>query len=102
MSERFCSLIVLGPSAPRTVKLHLSRGAIAILLIAFLISFLIVVVLGYTYPSHIDELRRAELEAENRALKVEASNAMLGIQRLDAKLSELEATSKRINEMVAP
>src|SRR5262249_21206671 len=102
MSERFCSLIVLGPSAPRTVKLHLTRGTIDILLVALLISLLIVVLLGYNHPSHVDELRRLELEAENRALKVEASNAMLGIQRLDAKVSELEATSKRINELVAP
>jgi len=103
MNERFCSLIVLRPGAPRTLKLHFSRGAIAILVIAFLLSFLIAVLIGYTYPpSRVDEVHRAELEAENRALKVEASNATLGIQKLDAKLEELEAKSKRINELVAP
>jgi len=103
MSERFCSLIVLAPGAPRTIKLHLSRGAIAILVAAFLLSFLIVVLTGYVYPpSRVNEVHRAELEAENNALRVEASNATLGIQKLDAKLAELEAKSKRINELVAP
>jgi hypothetical protein len=103
MNERFCSLIVFGPGAPRMFKLHLSRGAIAVLVVAFLLSFLIAVLMGYTYPaSHVNEVHRAELEAENRALKVEASNATLGIQKLDEKLAELEAKSKRINELVAP
>jgi hypothetical protein len=69
-----------------------------ILLIAFLLSFLFVVMLGYKYP-HVDDFRRAELEAENRALRVEASNAAMGIKKLDAKLSELEARSKRINDL---
>ena len=103
MNERFCSLIVFGPGAPRMFKLHLSRGAIAVLVVAFLLSFLIAVLMGYAYPaSHVNEAHRAELEAENRALKVEASNASLGIQKLDEKLAELEEKSKRINELVAP
>src|SRR5215510_9853918 len=103
MNERFCSLIVFGPGAPRMFKLHLSRGAIAVLVVAFLLSFLIAVLMGYAYPAtHVNEAHRAELEAENRALKVEASNASLGIQKLDEKLLELEAKSKRINELVAP
>jgi hypothetical protein len=103
MNERFCSLIVFGPGAPRMFKLHLSRGAIAVLVVAFLLSFLIAVLMGYAYPAtRVNEAHRAELEAENRALKVEASNASLGIQKLDEKLAELEAKSKRINELVAP
>ena len=103
MKGRFCSFIVLAPGAPRTFKLHLSRGAIATLIFAFLLSFLIAVLMGYMYPpSHVNEAHRAELEAENRALRVEASNATLGIQKLDEKLAELEAQSKRINELVGP
>ena len=99
MSERFCSLIVFGPGAPTTFKLHVSRGVLTILLLAFLLSLVFVALLGYRYPSPVDEFRRAELEAENRALRVEASNAAMGIKKLDAKLSELEARSKRINEL---
>jgi Tfp pilus assembly protein PilO len=102
MGERFCSLIILGPSAPRTVKLHLSRGAITILVLAFLISFLAVIWLGYTFPSDINDSHRANLEAENQALKLEMSNAMVGINKLDAKVAELEQLSKRIQELVVP
>ena len=102
MTERFCSLIVLGPGAPRTMKLHLSRGAITILLLAFLISFLIVVLVGYTFPSSVNDSHRAELEAENRALKAETSNAVIGIRKLDARVSELEELSKRIEALSSP
>jgi Tfp pilus assembly protein PilO len=102
MSERFCSLIILGPGAPRTVKLHLSRGAITILILAFLLSFLAVIWVGYTFPTSVNELSRTELEEENRVLKLETSNATLGIMRLDAKVAELEELSKRIEVLVEP
>jgi hypothetical protein len=99
MSDRFCSLIVLAPSAPRTFKLHLSRGAILILLTAFVLSFLAVILMGYGAPS-VNETHRARLAAENQALKIEAADAALRIQRLDAKVSELEETSKRIHHLI--
>src|SRR5262249_12143460 len=91
MSERFCSLIVLAPGAPRTFQLHLSRGATAILVVAFLLSFLAMILIGHTVPGPVNEVHRAQLETENRTLRVEASNAAIGIDRLNAKLSELEA-----------
>src|SRR5262245_38760905 len=98
MSERFCSLIILGPGAPRTFKLHLSRGAIAILVLAFLISFLTVVLVGYTFPQAVSDVHRTSLEDENRQLRLETSNAVIGIQKLDAKVTELEALTQRIDE----
>ena len=102
MSERFCSLIILGPASPRTFKLHLSRGAIAILVMAFLLSFLAVIWLGHAFPPTVDDLHRRKLEIENRALKVEASNAAIGIRKLDAKVSQLEEQSQRVYELVTP
>jgi hypothetical protein len=102
MSERFCSLIILGPGAPHTVKLHLSRLAIAILVLAFLLSFLAVIWVGYTFPTSVNDLSRTELEAENRALRLETSNAKMGIMKLDAKVADLEALSKRIEGLVEP
>ena len=101
MSERFCSVIILGPAAPRMLKVHLSRGAIAVLVIAFLLSFLAVVMFGYTYPEAVNDVHRAQLEAENRALKSEATNAAIGLQKLDAKVLQLEEATKRIDEMEA-
>jgi hypothetical protein len=102
MSERFCSLIILGPGAPHTVKLHLSRSAIVILVLAFLLSFLAVIWVGYTFPTSVNELSRTALEAENSALKLETSNAKMGIMRLDARVADLEALSKRIEGLVEP
>jgi Tfp pilus assembly protein PilO len=98
MSDRFCSVMILGPAAPRMLKVHLSRGAIAILVMAFVLSFLAVVMFGYTFPKPVSEVRRAQLEAENRALKNEAANAAIGLQRLDAKVLKLEEATKRIDQ----
>jgi Tfp pilus assembly protein PilO len=100
MSERFCSVIILGPAAPRMLKVHLSRGAIAILVIAFLLSFLAVVMFGYTFPPAVSDVHRAQLAAENRALKSEAANAAIGLQKLDEKVLQLEEATKRIDDMV--
>jgi hypothetical protein len=101
MSDRFCSLIILGPGNPHNVKFHLSRGGVAILIAAFLLSFLAVVWVGYSVPPNVNDLRRMKLEEENRALRVEATNATLGIKKLDEKVSELEQLSNKINELVA-
>jgi Tfp pilus assembly protein PilO len=101
MNERFYSLIVFGPGSPRTLKLDLSRSTVTTLGLVLLLAFLIAVVMGYTFPSTISESHRAELEAENRALRNEAVNAEIGIQKLNAKLSELEEKSKRIHEMAS-
>ena len=101
MSQRFCSLIVLGPGAPSTFKLHLSRGALVILVLAFLISFFVAIWVGFNVPPPVIETHRTTLEAENQALKLETANAVIGIQKLDAKVTELEDLSKRIDDLMA-
>jgi hypothetical protein len=100
MSHRFCSVIVLGPGAPSTLKVHLSRTAIATLIFAFLLSFLAVIWVAYSFPSDIDDAHRDRLAAENQSLKTEASNASIGLTRLSARVSELEEKSKKINELM--
>lgn len=100
MSEHFCSFIVLGPGAPRTFKLHLSRGAIAILVFVFVVSFFAAAWVSFTLPPRVNPSRHSKLQAENRALRVEMSNAMIGIERLDAKVSALETQSNRINDLM--
>jgi Tfp pilus assembly protein PilO len=102
MNQRYCSLIVLGPGSPRTFKLNLSRRTVTTLGLALLLCFLIAVLMGYTFPTRVNDSHRAELEAENRALRTEALNAAIGIQKLDAKLAELEEKSKRLHELVGP
>ena len=101
MSQRFCSLIVLGPGAPNTYKFHLSRSAIVILVLAFVVSFLVVIWAATAVSSPVKTVPRTTLEAENLALRLETSNAAIGIQKLDEKVAELENLSKRIDELVA-
>ena len=100
MSERFCSLVILGPGAPRTFKLHLSRGAIAILVFAFVVSFLAAAWVSFTLPPRVNPSKHSKLQAENRALRVEMSNAQIGVDRLNEKVSALEAQSNRINDLM--
>jgi cell division protein FtsB len=102
MSEHFCSLIILGPGSSRTLKLHLFRGAITVLICAFLLSFLAVIWLGYKYPVVVDAPHRQKLEAENQALKAETTNAVLGIKKLNERVVELEEKSRKVEEMVVP
>jgi|SRR6185369_10968503 len=101
MKQRFCSLIVLGPGAPNAFKFHLSRSAIVILVLAFVLSFFVVVwaAMAVTPPPTTES--RTTLEAENNALKVENKNAALRLEQLHAKIADLETQSKRIDELVA-
>jgi hypothetical protein len=101
MSQRFCSLIVLGPGAPNTFKFHLSRSAILILMLAFVVSFLLVVwAASAVVPgAPAESVPRTTLEAENLALRLENTNAAIGIQKLGAKVAELEAMSKHIDDL---
>ena len=98
MSDRVCSVMVLGPGAPRMLKVHLSRGAITLLLVALMLALLAVAMFGYTFPKPVSEVRRAQLEAENRVLKNEAANAAIGLKRLDEKVLKLEEATKRIDQ----
>src|SRR5262249_23168798 len=99
---RFCSLIILGPSAPQVMKPHLSRSFMKILVLALACALLIVALMGYTFPV-VDDHSRTRLKAENQALKLEALDAATGLHMLETKLSELEDQSKRVEELsVAP
>lgn len=100
MKERF-SLIVLGPSAPQPFKFHVSRRALIILGLAFLISFVTVASVGYVLNRKVNRLNHSHLEADNLALKLEAKEATDRIKTLDAKLAELEDASKRLEQLVA-
>jgi len=100
MKNRF-SLIILGPSAPQPFKFHVTRRAIIILGLAFLISFVTVASVGRLLHRKVDGLDSSQLKADNIALKLEAKEATDRIKTLDAKLAELEDASKRIEQLVA-
>jgi hypothetical protein len=100
MKNRF-SLIVLGPSAPQPFKFHVSRRAVVVLGLAFLISFVTVASVGHFLRLKVDGLDPSQLRADNMALKLEAQEATDRIKTLDAKLAELEDASKRLEQLVA-
>lgn len=102
MKTKFCSLIVLSSTDSRVWKIHITRPAMAILLIAFILSFLITVAaLTYSFPSEkLSDADHARLRAENKALQTETKNVQVGTRKIDAGLSRLEELSKRIGTLV--
>jgi hypothetical protein len=80
--------------------MHLSRSSAKVVMAGVLISFLVVAWAGSKFPGSVSEASREQLQAENQALQSEASNAQVGIRLLEAKLTELEKLSTRINELV--
>ena len=101
MNQRFCSLIILGPSAPNAFKFHVSRRAIIILGLAFVISFVTVASFGYVFNQKASAFDRSHVKDDNLALKLEAKEVNDRIKTLDAKLAELEDVSKRLEQLVA-
>ena len=101
MNERIFSVIILGPRAPRAVKLHLSRGVATIALAVIVLTFVIMAGIAIRVP-RIDDTRRAQLAAENLALKKEAVNAALDIRRLNEKVVSLEEKSKHMDDLIKP
>jgi len=102
MKERFCSVIIFGPRAPRAVKLSFSRASMTILWSTLLVAVLIAAVVAVRFPQAVSDRKRAELEAENRALRVEAVNAAIDINRLKEKVVSLEEKSQHMNDLMRP
>src|SRR5438067_4897082 len=100
MKPSFYNLVIVSPGDPRILKFHISRRVIMILIVAFLVSFLVTVAVGYTISrlgsSNADHVR---LETENQALEVENKNAAIRNQRLEAHLNDLEKRSERVSEI---
>jgi hypothetical protein len=101
MNERIFSVIILGPRAPNALKLHLSRGVATILLSVIVLTVVIMAGIAIRVPRISDSVR-AQLEAENRALRAEAVNAALDIRRLNEKVVSLEEKSKHMDDLMKP
>lgn len=101
MKTKLCSVIIVSPANPRIWKIQISRQAIGILFVAFLLSFFITVLTTAHFPEQkLSEAERIRLESENRALQIENKNAEIRTRRLDAEISRLEDASKRISTLV--
>jgi len=97
----FYNLIVVAPGDPRILKFNISRQAIVILIVAFVVSFLIT--LGVAYSMETERVSNDEhlrLRAENLSLQVEVKNAEIRNQKLEAELENLEKLSTRVSALV--
>ena len=101
MKANLFNLIVVSPSSPRILRIQVSKKAVIILAMAFLLSFgLTVAVISSVPEEKLSDAGHSQLQAENQALQVENRNVELRANRIDAELSELEALSERINALM--
>jgi hypothetical protein len=101
MKTRSWNLIVLPPNGPRIEQIRLSCKAGLILLGAFVLAFLMTVLLLLAFPRiRVDESDRARLDAENQALKIENANLAISIGRLNEQLSRVEEQSQHITALM--
>jgi len=101
MKTRSWDLIVLPPHGPRFEQVRVSCKAGLILLAAFLLAFIMTVLLLLAFPRiRVNESDRARLDAENQALKIENANLAITIRRLNAQVSRVEERSQRITALM--
>ena len=101
MSTKGFSLIVVSADDPNIWKIHISPRVVVVLVLAFLISFCVTV--AVTYGLREDRFSEAEygrLQKENRSLWLETRNASLKTQKLRLALSDIEASSERIETLI--
>lgn len=101
MKTKFCNLIVLSPNDPQIWKIHITREALLILIVAFFLSFSVTVLVGASIaPEKLSNAEHRRLLAENQSLQVENKNASIRTAKMEAELEKLEALSYRINALM--
>jgi hypothetical protein len=100
--KNLCSLIVISPESPEIWRIHVTRQAVFILAIAFVVSFCLSVAFtqGLEQQSSLSEADYTRLEAENHAMEIENRNAELRTRKVDIALSNLETRSERLTGMM--
>jgi hypothetical protein len=99
--KNLCSLIVISPESPEIWRIHVSKKAVVILAIAFVLSFVVSVTLtqGLQQPT-LNEADYTQLQAENRDMEIVNRNAELRTRKVDMALSNIEAQTKRITSLM--
>jgi hypothetical protein len=94
------SLIILEPTTPHVYTFRVSYPLVATVLLAGLISFVTIVIMGYTFPPLATDPHQARLVEENQVLRTENKNLKLQADRLGYKVAKLEEISKRISHLI--
>jgi hypothetical protein len=91
------SFIVISEHTPVLEKIGISFKAALILVAAFVIAFLMTVLLLLMFPGiRVNEPDRVRLAAENQTLSIENKNIALKIYKLDTQMSHVEQHSQRV------
>jgi murein DD-endopeptidase MepM/ murein hydrolase activator NlpD len=101
LGKSFYTFIVIPHASPRLHKLKLPLRTLYILATIGVLSFSVVVGLGFNYAKMA--FRAADydkLQTENTDLKVQKSNLEVVTRKLGEKLSNLESTSQRIQSII--
>ena len=91
------NFIVISSHGPVLGKIGLSFKAAMILLAAFVVAFLMTVLLLLMYPEiRVYEPDRVRLAAENQSLKTENKNIEVKLHKLDTQLSKVQEHSAHV------
>jgi len=89
------SFIVISAHTPILEKIGISFKAALILVAAFVIAFLMTVLLLLMFPGiRVNEPDRVRLAVENQTLRSENKNIALTIRKLDTQMSRVEEHSQ--------
>ena len=89
------SFIVISAHSPVLEKIGISFKAALILVAAFVIAFLMTVLLLLMFPGiRVNEPDRVRLAVENQTLRSENKNIALTIRKLDTQMSRVEEHSQ--------
>ena len=91
------SFIVISTHSPVLEKIGMSFKAALILVAAFVIAFLMTVLLLLMFPGiRVNEPDRIRLAVENQTLRIENKDIAVSIRKLDTQMSHVEQHSQRV------
>jgi competence protein ComGC len=91
------NFIVISAHGPVLEKIGLSFKAALILVAAFVVAFLMTVLLLLMFPNmRVNEPDRLRLAAENQFLKTENKNLELKLHKLDTQMSHVQEHSAHV------
>lgn len=101
MGKSFYTFIVIPHASPRLHKLKLPVRALYLLAAIGILSFFVVVALGFNYAKIAFKAADYDkLQTENTDLKVQKKNLEVATRKLGEKMNKLETTSRKIQTLL--
>jgi murein DD-endopeptidase MepM/ murein hydrolase activator NlpD len=101
MAKRFYTCIIVPNASARLHKLRIPEKALYALATVGVISFFIATALGFTIARMAFQISDyAQLEAENKDLKIAKANLEVATKRLDSRIQNLETRSEALTRIL--